>query len=422
MGYAFISYSTKNQSSADAMRDLLNKKGIRTWMAPGDIPAGSKYAQVINRAVKECACLVLMLSDDAQNSVWVAKEVERAVNYRRPIIPVKIEDVVLNDEFELYISTDHVVAVRTIDESDKEMGNILKSVTALAGTDAFSPAPEPFPGLRTGTQGAAAPAPGPSFVSDGETVRKQQGAEKDLTLAALCIRYPGLKDIRKQAFGYLGRIYTATDAASGAQIAIKTFTLQDALTIPLFKNNDLFRTLQRIRHPNLCALLGCTLDTPASLVMEYAYGQTLDLAIKGTSLGRDIPLAKMMTGILQGLKALHDNGIYYGDLNPKNVILDRDGNVKLCDFTESNYTGAAPVDKTFIVEKYRSPERTARKPLDGRSDIYEFGVILSDFLPSVRDEAARDLLYEVTKKCTKQDRSERYRTVDEILALFEKKP
>ena len=44
MGYAFISYSTKNQSAADAMRALFNKHDIDTWMAPYDIPAGSEYA------------------------------------------------------------------------------------------------------------------------------------------------------------------------------------------------------------------------------------------------------------------------------------------------------------------------------------------------------------------------------------------
>lgn len=113
-GYAFISYSTKNQKTADAMRDLLKESGIKTWMAPGDIPAGSKYAKVINRAVKDCACFILVLSEDSQNSVWVAKEVERAVNYRKPIIPIQIEDVVLNDEFELYISTDQVVMIKEI--------------------------------------------------------------------------------------------------------------------------------------------------------------------------------------------------------------------------------------------------------------------------------------------------------------------
>ena len=133
-GYAFISYSTKNQAAADSIRELLKRKGIATWMAPGDIPAGSKYAQVINRAVKECSCFVLVLTEDAQNSVWVAKEVERAINYRRPIIPVQLEDVTLNDEFELYISSDQLVAIRKIDEDSEEVQRLLAGIIPYTGT------------------------------------------------------------------------------------------------------------------------------------------------------------------------------------------------------------------------------------------------------------------------------------------------
>ena len=139
-GYAFISYSTKNQVVADAIRELLKRKGIATWMAPGDIPAGSKYAQVINRAVKECSCFVLVLTEDAQSSVWVAKEVERAINYRRPIIPVQLEDVTLNDEFELYISSDQLVAIRKIEEDSEEVQRLLAGIIPYTGATA-SPSP-----------------------------------------------------------------------------------------------------------------------------------------------------------------------------------------------------------------------------------------------------------------------------------------
>ena len=127
--YVFISYSTKNQLEADALRQLLIDNGISTWMAPGDIPAGSKYAQVISKAVKNCACFILLLSENAQNSVWVAKETERAVNYRKPIIPVQIEDVKLNEEFEMYISTDQIVAVPKIDNSSPEIRKLIQSIS-----------------------------------------------------------------------------------------------------------------------------------------------------------------------------------------------------------------------------------------------------------------------------------------------------
>ena len=129
--YAFISYSTKNQDVADAMREVLKKRGFNIWMAPEDIPAGSKYAEVINKAIKNCSCLILILSEASQNSIWVAKEVERAVHYQKPIVPVQIENVVLNDEFEFYISTDQIVTLKKIDESSAPMCKILRSVGAI---------------------------------------------------------------------------------------------------------------------------------------------------------------------------------------------------------------------------------------------------------------------------------------------------
>jgi len=64
--YVFISYSTKNLEDALAMRGALMNRGVRTWMAPGDIPAGSTY--------------------------WVDKEVERALSYGRTVIPVALGD------------------------------------------------------------------------------------------------------------------------------------------------------------------------------------------------------------------------------------------------------------------------------------------------------------------------------------------
>ena len=102
MGYVFISYSTKNQKAADATRSLLSRRKIDTWMAPYDIPAGSSYAEVIPDALKNCACVVLLLTKDAQQSPWVSKEVERAINYRKTIVPLQLEDIMLNSTFQFF--------------------------------------------------------------------------------------------------------------------------------------------------------------------------------------------------------------------------------------------------------------------------------------------------------------------------------
>lgn len=132
-GYAFISYSSKNQHMADSFRALFNQNGIKTWMAPGDIPAGSSYMKEITHALKNCSCLVLLLSPAAQGSQWVIKEVERAVNYHKPVIPIQIEDIILNDEFEFALGSYQVVAVQQINHDSAEVKKILNSVIAVTG-------------------------------------------------------------------------------------------------------------------------------------------------------------------------------------------------------------------------------------------------------------------------------------------------
>ncbi len=143
MGYVFISYSTVNANQAQAMRNLLNSQGISTWMAPGDIPVGKEYAEVITDAVENCSCLVLILSQATQESKWVSREIERAVNYGKTIIPIQIESVSLNGKFELYISELQSVSVKKISNDDSEMKRALKCIIACVGykyTDFDDPA------------------------------------------------------------------------------------------------------------------------------------------------------------------------------------------------------------------------------------------------------------------------------------------
>lgn len=128
MGYVFISYSTKHQQAADAIKDLFNRNGIKTWMAPYDIPGGFEYAAVINDALKDCSCLAFIFTDAAQNSRWVRKELERAINYNKVIIPIKLEDVEMNSAIEFYLSDFQVIPVRKIDETSEDMKKVLESV------------------------------------------------------------------------------------------------------------------------------------------------------------------------------------------------------------------------------------------------------------------------------------------------------
>lgn len=131
MSYAFISYSSKNQNESDQIRAIFKRNGIHCWMAPYDIPAGSKYAHVINDALENCACFVLVLTNDSQNSQYVEKEVERAVAYKKPVITMQLEDVVLNSGFKYYIGEGQIVPVRDIDEKSPGMIKVINGLRAF---------------------------------------------------------------------------------------------------------------------------------------------------------------------------------------------------------------------------------------------------------------------------------------------------
>ena len=86
------------------MRNVLEQNGITCWMAPESIPGGSNYTKEIPTAIRECQAFVLMLSNNAQNSQWVLKELDRAVNEGKIILPFQLEDVPLSDEFNFLLT------------------------------------------------------------------------------------------------------------------------------------------------------------------------------------------------------------------------------------------------------------------------------------------------------------------------------
>lgn len=103
----FISFSTKDKPTADAVCAVLEARGIRCWMAPRDVLPGVDWGEAIIDAINETAIMVLVLSRNANESVQLKREVERAVHKGTIIIPFRIEDVPLSKALEYHISTTH---------------------------------------------------------------------------------------------------------------------------------------------------------------------------------------------------------------------------------------------------------------------------------------------------------------------------
>lgn len=100
----FISYSSKDFDKVNSVKNILEINGISCWMAPQCIPPGSSYAKEIPMAIKNCKVFLLMLTSKSQESQWVPKEVSLALSETKCVIPFVIEDCILTDMFNFFLT------------------------------------------------------------------------------------------------------------------------------------------------------------------------------------------------------------------------------------------------------------------------------------------------------------------------------
>jgi len=103
----FVSYSSKDKPTADAVCAVLESHGIRCWVAPRDILPGRDWGGSIIEAIKGARAMVLVFSANANTSTQIKREVERAVSKGIPVIPLRIEDVTPTETLEYFLSTPH---------------------------------------------------------------------------------------------------------------------------------------------------------------------------------------------------------------------------------------------------------------------------------------------------------------------------
>jgi hypothetical protein len=103
----FISYATPDRSIALELVDDLEARGLKCWVAPRDVPGGSKYGEVILAALEETEALLLLFSQHSNDSIHVQREVERAMHLSKTILPVRIVDLYPSGDMEYYLATLH---------------------------------------------------------------------------------------------------------------------------------------------------------------------------------------------------------------------------------------------------------------------------------------------------------------------------
>src|SRR5688572_23428906 len=105
MADIFVSYASPDRDIAFRIVGFLEQQGITCWVAPRDVPPGVEYGQAIISGIEQSRALVLILSDQSNDSQFVRKEVERAVSKTKPVLPVRIREVTPSGSLEFFISS-----------------------------------------------------------------------------------------------------------------------------------------------------------------------------------------------------------------------------------------------------------------------------------------------------------------------------
>ena len=195
--------------------------------------------------------------------------------------------------------------------------------------------------------------------------------------------------------GGMAEVYIAQDAVLGRKVAIKV--LNEDLA-----NNKKFlarfqqeaRSASSLTHPNIVKVLDAGEETVtdadgtehvrAYMVMEYVEGLELSKLVARGPL--KVPEAVRVAGeILGAVEFAHSAGIVHCDIKPDNIMITRQGNVKVLDFGIARAAAAAFDDlaqttSVLGTAAYFSPEQAQGKKVDARTDIYAIGVVLFEML------------------------------------------
>ncbi len=145
---AFISYASEDESVARTISDYLERTGVSCWIAPRDVRLGADYGSEIIDGIETSGVMVLVLSEHANSSEFVKREVERAVSKGKPIFPVRVREVVPSKSLELFISSAEWIDAwqPPIEQYLERLADSIRSAAALYASRGPDRPAEPLPG------------------------------------------------------------------------------------------------------------------------------------------------------------------------------------------------------------------------------------------------------------------------------------
>jgi eukaryotic-like serine/threonine-protein kinase len=249
-----------------------------------------------------------------------------------------------------------------------------------------------------------------------EPIAVEQRAAADENLAGKKVSH--YRILQVLGGGGMGVVYKAEDLKLGRRVAIKFLPAEMAGDPKAFERLEReARAASALEHPNICPIyeLGEYEGQPF-IVMQLLEGQTLQEKIESAAQGEKQLSANEVVDfslqILAGLEAAHEKGIIHRDIKPANIFITSRGEVKILDFglakiveedrahppnsEQANLTETvAPMaafsglrltrtGTTVGTAHYMSPEQVRGEPLDPRTDVFSFGLVMYEMATGQR--------------------------------------
>jgi len=210
------------------------------------------------------------------------------------------------------------------------------------------------------------------------------------------------KIIAKLGEGGMGVVYKAEDTKLERIVAIKFLPHRIAANA---EERERFKIEAKaaaaLNHPNIATIHAIEeVDGEMFIVMEFIDGKELREIIK-TEIPNPRSAIEYATQIAEGLKAAHAKGITHRDIKSSNIMVTESGQAKIMDFGLAKMSGGVHLTKagmTLGTAAYMSPEQARGEPVDHRTDIWSFGVVLYEMLTGklpFRGEYEAAMIYSV---------------------------